>query len=121
MRDGKTAAVPLCRGKGIMEVRRIDGVGDLVSGDYGILAPKLTCALVEPSDIDLALIPCCTGNEKGQRLGYGGGYYDRYLPQTRCPTMLLCRHRLLREDIPVEAHDVTVDYLVTEKGVVRCG
>ena len=120
IRDGKTVAVPLCRGRGIMEARRIDGVGDLVSGDYGILAPKLTCALVDPADIDLALIPCCTGNQKGRRLGYGGGYYDRYLPQTRCPAMLLCRGQLVREDIPVEAHDVTVDYLVTEQGSVRC-
>ncbi len=120
LREGKRVAVPLCTEKGVMEARLIEGMGDLVSGKYGILAPKLSCPKVEPEELDLAVVPCCTGNEKGRRLGYGGGYYDRYLPQTRCPAMLLCRRHLLREDIPVESHDVKMDYLVTEKGVVRC-
>lgn len=120
LRDGKVLAVPLCVERGIMEARRIQGLGDLVSGKYGILAPRLDCPVVEPSDFDLAVVPCCTGNAKGQRLGYGGGYYDRYLPRTSCPTMLLCRGCLVREDIPVEAHDLTMDYLVTEEGLVAC-
>lgn len=117
---GKTVALPLCREKGVMEARRIEGMGDLVSGKYGILAPRLSCPLVEPEELDLALVPCSTGNEAGQRLGYGGGYYDRYLSRTRCPKMLLCRYQLVREDIPVEDHDIQMDYLVTEKGVVKC-
>ena len=121
LRDGKTLAVPLCLPeKGYMEARRIEGLGDLVSGRYGILAPKLNCPVVAPEAIDLAIVPCCTGNAKGQRLGYGGGYYDRYLPRTGCPTMLLCRHQLEREDLPVDEHDVMVDYFVTERGVVNC-
>ena len=121
LRDGKTLAVPLCLPeKGLMEARRIEGLGDLVSGRYGILAPKLNCPVVAPETIDLAIVPCCTGNANGQRLGYGGGYYDRYLPRTECPAMLLCRHQLEREDLPVDEHDVTVDYFVTERGVVDC-
>ena len=67
LRDGKSVAVPLCLEQGVMEARRIEGMGDLVSGKYGILAPKLTCALVEPEELDLVLAPCCTGNAKGQR------------------------------------------------------
>ena len=113
LRDGKTLAVPLCLPeKGIMEARR--------SGRYGILAPRLNCPVVDPASLDLVIVPCCTGNAKGQRLGYGGGYYDRYLPQTRCPAMLLCRHQLEREDLPMEAHDVTMDFLVTERGITAC-
>ena len=120
LRDGKNVVLPLCRQKGVMEARRIDGMGDLVSGQYGILAPKMTCTLVEPEEIDLALVPCFTGNNHGQRLGYGGGYYDRYLPKTRCPKMLLCRHQIVREDIPMESHDVKMDFLVTERGMEAC-
>lgn len=120
MRDGKRVAVPLCVTPGVMEARLIEGMGDLVSGKFGILAPKLTCAVVEPEELDLALVPCCAAGEAGQRLGYGGGYYDRYLVRTRCPRLLLCRRRLLREDIPVEAHDAAMDYLVTENGLVCC-
>ena len=121
LRDGKALAVPLCLAeKGRMEARRIAGLGDLVSGRYGILAPKLSCPVIAPEEIDLAIVPCCTGNATGQRLGYGGGYYDRYLLKTKCPTMLLCRHQLERSDIPVEPHDVRLDYFVTERGVVIC-
>ena len=72
LRDGKTLAVPLCVGRGIMEARRIGGLEELVPGKYGIPAPHPGCPLVEPGEIDLALIPCCTGNRRGQRLGYGG-------------------------------------------------
>ncbi|MDE7220993.1 MAG: 5-formyltetrahydrofolate cyclo-ligase [Oscillospiraceae bacterium] len=120
MRDGKKVAVPLCVEKGVMEARRIEGMGDLVSGRYGILAPRLQCPVVAPEDLDLVIVPCCTGNAKGERLGYGGGYYDRYLPKVKCPTMLLCRHQLEREDIPLEAHDVRMDYFVTERDVAAC-
>lgn len=120
LRDGKTVAVPLCLEKGVMEARQIQGLSDLVTGKYGILAPMLQCPVVEPEAFDLALIPCSTGNANGQRLGYGGGFYDRYLPRTHCPTMLLCRSRLVVEDIPVEPHDVPMTYLVTERGIVTC-
>ena len=120
LRDGKTLALPLCVEKGVMEARQIQGLGELVSGKYGILAPKLTCPVVEPESLELAVVPCCTGNERGERLGYGGGYYDRYLPKVTCPTMLLCRHHLLTEEIPLEEHDLQMDYLVTERGVVSC-
>lgn len=120
MRDGKKVAVPLCTDKGHMEARRIEGMGDLVSGKYGILAPRLQCPVVLPEELDLVIVPCCTGNARGERLGYGGGYYDRYLPRTKCPTFLLCRHQLEREEIPTEEHDVLLDYFITERGVVEC-
>lgn len=120
MRDGKKVAVPLCTSRGMMEARLIEGMGDLVSGRYGILAPRLQCPVVLPEELDLVLVPCCTGNSKGQRLGYGGGYYDRYLPQTKCPAILMCRHQLEREDIPLDGHDVLLDYFVSERGLVEC-
>ena len=107
MRDGKSVAVPLCVGEGVM-------------GRYGILEPRLECPVVQPEELDLIIVPCCTGSARGERLGYGGGYYDRYLPKVRCPTMLLCRHQLEREEIPTQPHDVLMDYFVSERGVVDC-
>lgn len=120
MRDGKRVAVPLCLSRGVMEARLIEGVGGLVSGRFGLLEPRLECPIVEPEALDLVIVPCCTGNARGERLGYGGGYYDRYLAKVNCPTMLLCRHQLEREDIPLEPHDVTMDYFVTERETVDC-
>lgn len=119
LEEGKRVAVPLCTARGIMEARRIEGVGDLVSGKYGILAPRLTCPPVSPEELDLTLVPCCAASETGVRLGYGGGYYDRYLPRTKCPRVLLCRAQLLRGDIPAEPHDAAMDYLITERGLAK--
>ena len=120
LQDGKTLVLPLCVEKGVMEARQITGMGDLVSGRYGILAPRLNCPRLEPEEIELAVVPCCAAGSDGRRLGYGGGYYDRYLPRTRCPALVLCRSRLVREGLPIEPHDVPMDYLVTEKGIFSC-
>ena len=117
---GKRVVLPVCTGPGIMETRAIQTMGDLVPGKYGILAPGPGCPLVEPEEIDLAFIPCASGNARGERLGYGGGFYDRYLPRLRCPTALLCRKRLAEEEIPMESHDVRMDYFISEDGIVPC-
>ena len=114
---GKVLAVPLCVAKGVMEARQIRSLEDLVPGKYGILEPGLDCPLVAPEALDLALVPCSTGSRSGRRLGYGGGYYDRFLPRTTCPKALLCRGRLVRADIPTEDHDQLMDFLVTEEGL----
>ena len=113
---GKTLAVPLCTGKGIMEARQIRSLNDLVPGRYGISEPLPACPLVAPEALDLALVPCCSGSRSGLRLGYGGGFYDRYLAMTACPAVMLCRERLVREDIPTERHDRRMDLLITESG-----
>ena len=121
MRDGKKVAVPLCVAAGVMEARRIEGMGDLVSGRYGILAPRLQCPKAEPEEIDLVIAPCCTGNARGHRLGYGGGYYDRFLACYRGGTVLLCREKLIWEEIPVEPHDFPVPWVLTERGLYEDG
>ena len=73
--------VPKCISKGIMEVYKIRSFDDLEPGKYGILEPKEGCEKISPKAIHLALIPCLSCSMKGERLGYGGGYYDRYLQQ----------------------------------------
>ena len=118
--DGKRLALPLCVGKGIMEGRQICSLSDLVNGKFDIPAPRLECPVIEPEEFDLVIVPCSTGNEKGQRLGYGGGFYDRYLGKTNCPKILLCRRRLVKDDIPVEEHDLIMDFLATEDGLYDC-
>ena len=60
---------------------------------------------IQPEEIDLAVIPCCTCSQTGRRLGYGGGYYDRYLGRVAGVKAVICRDRIMRDDIPVEEHD----------------
>ena len=88
------------------------------AGAYGIQEPKMSCALVTAADIDFAVVPCLSFDRKGRRLGQGGGYYDRLLPQLRCPTALICREQLMSPEVPVEEHDMRCTMLITEKGIL---
>ena len=107
--------LPVTEGK-IMRFAFWDTARPLKIGRFNVPEPTSDIYFEPP----LLLVPCIAINKGGYRLGYGAGYYDRYLPQTRCPAMLLCRHQLEREDIPMEPHDVLMDYFVTERGVVDC-
>ena len=102
-----------------MDLCAIRSYDDLEKGAYGILEPKADCVVVPAQDIDFAVIPCLTFDRAGNRLGQGGGYYDRLIPLLRCPTFLVCRERLVADYVPGEAHDRRCDYLVTERGVVK--
>ena len=115
--DGKTLCVPRCKEGHGMDLCAIRSYDDLGLGAYGILEPTADCPLVAAQDIDFAVIPCLTFDHAGNRLGQGGGYYDRLLPLLRCPTFLVCREKLVVGRAPCEAHDRRCDYLVTERGI----
>ncbi len=119
--EGKTVAVPKCVGKGIMKAYRIRGTEDLVRGAYNIPEPGDGCGLVDPKDIGLAVVPCISCSEDGMRMGYGGGYYDRYLPGCGGLRAALCRERMLLRDMPVMDHDCRMDFVVTEDRVLEFG
>ena len=114
--DGKRVAIPLCIGKGIMEAREIHSLAELHSGMMGILEPAADSTLVPPAEIDFAILPCVSCDRQGNRLGYGGGYYDRFLRQASFRSVLICRERLLCEQIPTEAHDIAIPVVITEAG-----
>ena len=61
----------------------------------------------------------CSNSLRGDRLGQGGGYYDRLLPQLACPTCLICREQLMSEAVPTEEHDRRCTLYVTERGVME--
>jgi len=94
------------------------GSSALKSGAYGILEPSDSCKEIDYSDIDIVITPGLAFTLKGNRLGYGGGYYDRFLSQhpaiTRCA---LTYDRLILGSLPVKENDVPVDYLISETGV----
>lgn len=118
---GKTLCVPLCTEPGHMESRQITDLHQLVPGRYGLLEPTADTPVIPVYAIDFAVLPCVTCNYLGQRLGHGGGYYDRFLSQYRGGTVLLCRELLIRQEIPVEPHDYPVPWVLTERGLYEDG
>ncbi|HYR03874.1 MAG TPA: 5-formyltetrahydrofolate cyclo-ligase [Nitrososphaerales archaeon] len=94
---------------------------DLAPGTFGILEPKGDRARPVPlTEADVVLVPLLAWDEKGQRLGYGAGYFDRALAGApRITKVGLGLESQRFPDIPTSRHDVPLDIVVTEKRVVR--
>jgi 5-formyltetrahydrofolate cyclo-ligase len=93
----------------------------VVANRFGILEPEYADGLtVQPSPETLVVVPALAVDHAGVRLGYGGGYYDRYFGALESRTRPVLVAALYRESyvatLPQEAHDLRVDYVVTEEG-----
>lgn len=115
---GKRVCVPRCERPGEMTAREITDLSQLIPGKFGIREPQDDRPVIAPSEIDFCVVPCLCADSQGFRLGYGGGYYDRFLCQTPAFTAALCTFsRLLCTPLPREATDVPCDCIVTERQV----
>ena len=116
---GKTVAFPCCYGGGIMRAGAVGGIGELVPAILGIPAPKESAPVIMPDAFDLIIVPALTYDYAGYRIGYGGGYFDRYLRGLPAFTIGLAREHLLMDTLPREPHDIAVKCVVTEKAAMR--
>ena len=103
-----------------MNAYEIHTLSVLEPGMMGILEPPTSCTLVEPEELQLVLVPCVTCTARGERLGYGGGFYDRYLEKTSAFRAILVRSRVMEEAVPMEEHDLCMDEVITELGRINC-
>jgi 5-formyltetrahydrofolate cyclo-ligase len=121
---GKTLCLPRVLGGRLMAAFRIDHPAlDLAPGAWGIPEPREGLPEVDPQEIDIVLVPGSAFDEEGDRCGYGGGFYDTYLPLTRpgTPWVALAFELQLVPAIACEPHDLQVTAIVTEKRVIRPG
>jgi len=114
LESGKRVGTPLCVADGIMEVYEIHGFDDLRPGVFGILEPKPGLKLMEPDEIEFAVLPCVTCDHNGNRLGHGKGYYDRYLKRADFPTCMVCLEKLTSSEIPMNRFDKKADRVITD-------
>jgi 5-formyltetrahydrofolate cyclo-ligase len=120
-REGKRIVVPFCNVESReLTACRIDGFDELETGHYGIRAPKEGLLRpVEGGEIDAILVPAVAFDRRGYRIGYGGGYYDRFLPRAPQAVKIgVAFASQIIEEIPVDGHDLPVDVIVTEREVI---
>ncbi|WP_167578049.1 5-formyltetrahydrofolate cyclo-ligase [Ammoniphilus sp. YIM 78166] len=120
IQDGKKVAIP----KTVPQSREMipylfSGWEELQAGPYGIMEPNPDQAIeADAKQIDLIIMPGVAFDRMGGRLGYGGGYYDRFLSKlSPRPTLAaLCFDEQIMEEVPMDEHDHRVDILVTDQG-----
>ena len=125
LENGKRVVIPITDTKNIRLIpsELKDYPGELKSGTWGILEPKPECVrLVELNEIDFVIVPGVSFDTSGNRLGYGGGFYDRFLRLMRPDTAFaaLAFELQIRDDVGPEEHDYPVHYVVTEDRVIKC-
>lgn len=123
--SGKTVLLPVCvPDDHSMIIREINNYyNDTETGFYGIPEPKAVCPEFKDFQvIDFVLVPGITFTKKGYRLGYGGGYYDRFLSKLseQCETVGIVREDLLSVTLPVDQFDIPVKIIFTEKRRIDC-
>ena len=121
-KDGKRVAAPRCvENTRLMNMHLIRSMDDLQEGAFGILEPNENLPILHDTRDAICIVPAFCNDFRGYRVGYGGGYYDRYLAEHRAVTACLCRERLLLEKVPRDWNDFAVACVITERRIIKTG
>ena len=127
LKHGKRVVVPWCVVEtNQLELFLLEDMSELVAGAYKILEPKeelraLPAKTVKPTELDLVMVPGTAFDLRGGRMGQGKGYYDRLLSSARpdAPLVALAFDCQIFDEIPVAAHDVFMDLVLTESREIK--
>ena len=123
LRDGKTVAVPRCLPGHCLEFVAIASLEQLVAAPFNLLEPakELPAVTEDQRNNSICIVPALLVDTKGYRLGYGAGFYDRFLSTYFGKKICLAyQHNLSRTMLPHTAFYVAVDEVITESEVLTC-
>lgn len=122
LKDGKKVAVPRCiDGTPLMDFYYIKGIDELERGSYGLLEPRQIEENKYTQHEGFCLVPGLAFDRFGSRLGYGKGYYDRFLQKFKGVTAGLCFSPILSQNkIPTGRYDFPVSYVITDRKIIKC-
>lgn len=120
-KQGKKVFVPLCKPETReLEIFSITTFADVEPGYFGIREPKKNLRPPVSKDaIDMVMVPAVAFDRRGFRVGYGGGFYDRFLAGMNVPKLGLAFSCQLIKEVPVGEYDQTVCGVVTENGYIK--
>jgi len=100
-----------------MIFRKIEDISKLEKGNFDIPEPKESCPIQETHDV--ILVPCIGLDNNGNRIGYGYGFYDKYLTKNESTKIALTYSKQIVKSVPNSEHDVKMDLIVTETDVIE--
>ncbi len=113
--EGKEIFLPKVIGKNI-EFRKIMNFSNLENGSFDIMEPRDECP--KDNNLDIILVPTVGISPKGVRLGYGHGFYDRFLAENKIKTISLVLEKQIIKNIPRLEHDMIINWIVTEDRII---
>ncbi|MDX1591141.1 MAG: 5-formyltetrahydrofolate cyclo-ligase [Balneolaceae bacterium] len=118
LQQGKSVVVPRIEDDNRLSHHKIQGLDDLETNDWGVPEPPGE-ADTKPAEPDLILVPMVSGDKIRNRLGYGKGYYDRFLKETvGIKVGLLFDIQVYDQVLPTDKYDVQLDLLITESRIL---
>lgn len=114
--DGKTLALPKCKEENLMDFYIVNSLSQLKEGYYGLLEPDPEkCTMLKDTANTICLVPGLAFDREGYRIGFGKGYYDRFLLDYNGVTVGMCYAKCVHESLPKGYYDRPIDILITEK------
>ncbi len=119
--SGRIVLVPVAQPGRRLMWSRVDSLDELAPGTFGVLEPMVAARRpVAPPPDAVAVVPGLVFTPQGYRIGFGGGYYDRFLSTFVGVKVGVAYAFQMAPSVPVEPHDVAMDIVVTEERVYRC-
>ncbi len=110
----KKIIIPRINEKDEIEAHKIQGLTELETGKFGIPEASKDAPLIDINQIELIVVPGVAFDYKGLRIGYGKGYYDKFLKKINCYKIALAYDFQILNTVPQEPHDEKVDLIITE-------
>jgi 5-formyltetrahydrofolate cyclo-ligase len=114
--NGKDVFLPKVIGKKI-EFRKISNFSSLEKGSFEIMEPKDDCQT--DNSLDVVLVPTVGISPVGVRLGYGHGFYDKFLAEHKVTTISLTLEKQIVKNIPKSEHDIIINWIITEDRILE--
>ena len=115
---GKSCFFPKCFERSKMSFFRVNKPEDLIDDAFDIKAPKYEDEIYTPMPSDIIIVPAMSYDKKGYRLGYGKGFYDRFLPEFMGTKIGLCYSGFISDSLPKGRFDISVDIIITEHNFI---
>ena len=115
LKSEKEVSLPKIAKKDLV-FKKIRSLSDLEEGNFSVMKPKDYCE--EVKKIEVIIVPAIALTRDGHRLGYGFGYYDRYLSGKKSKTIALGYSKQIIKSFPYSDHDIRIDCIVTEDRVI---
>lgn len=120
LKNGKEVGVPFCKNDKML-FYRLDSLDNLINGKFNIptVDPLKSAEIIDFSSF-ICLVPGVCFDKSGERIGYGGGYYDRFLAVNNVASVGLCYERCVCSELPSESYDINTEYILTEQKMIKC-